>query len=170
MPIKLSAGLLMYRLNNGNLEVLLGHPGGPYYKEKDDGYWEIPKGETENEEHLIETAIREFIEETGLLPDINNIIPLGSIVDDNKKLVCIWAFQGSCDIPDPVNSNLFELEWPPRSGCRQLFPEIDKLAFLSIKDALVKIAPAQKEFIMRFEKFFAIRMAKFLLGNYRAVI
>lgn len=170
MSIRVSAGLLMYRFNNGNLEVLLGHPGGPYYTEKEDGYWGIPKGELEGEERLIETAIREFIEETGLLPNIRNIIPLGCIMEENKKLVCIWAFQGNCDIPFPVNSNLFELEWPENSGCIQLFPELDKVEFFSVKDAFAKIEPVQREFMLRLEKCLAVRRAKRLEENYKAVI
>lgn len=170
MPIKISAGLLMYRFNNGKLEVLLGHPGGPYYREKDSGYWGIPKGETEGEEHLIETAIREFIEETGLLPDIKDIIPLGGILDDNTKLICIWAFQGSCEIPFPVNSNLFKMEWPEGSGCVQFFPELDRLEFFSIKDAITKIEPVQRDFILCLEKRIILRLEKHLAKNYRDAI
>jgi len=170
MPIKLSAGLLMYRFNNDKIELLLGHPGGPYYIEKDDGYWGIPKGEQDGEEHLRETAIREFIEETGLLPDIKDVISLGSILDETAKLVCIWAFQGDCDISYPVNSNLFELEWPEGSGCIQLFPEFDKVEFFSVEDAIIKIEPAQRAFVLRLEKLLALRMPMSREGNYRAVI
>lgn len=170
MPIKISAGLLMYRFNNGQLELLLGHPGGPCYTGKDDGYWGIPKGETENDEPLRDTAIREFTEETGLIPHIRNIISLGSVLNHRQKLICIWAFQGDCDIPYPVNSNLFQMEWPKGSGCIQSFPEMDKIEFFSVKDALAKVEPAQREFILRVEKFIALRMAMLRTENYQAVI
>lgn len=170
MPLKLSAGLLMYRFHNNNLEILLGHPGGPYYTEKDDGYWSLPKGQVEGEERLIETAIREFSEETGLVPELKNVIPLGSILEDDKKLICIWAFQGSCEIPLVVNSNLFEMEWPKGSGCIEAFPEIDKIGFFLIKDAIVKLEPAQREFILRLEKCLTLSVSRLPELHYRRAI
>ncbi|MBP2636530.1 MAG: pyrophosphohydrolase [Firmicutes bacterium] len=170
MPIKISAGLLMYRFRNSTLELLLGHPGGPLYIEKDDGYWGIPKGEREGEEHLRDTAIREFCEETGLLPEIEDVIPLGSIMDNTEKLICIWAFQGNCDAGEEINSNLFELEWPEGSGCVQLFPELDAIKFFSVQDAITKIEPDQREFVLRLERFLELRMAVSQLETYQVAI
>jgi predicted NUDIX family NTP pyrophosphohydrolase len=170
MPLKLSAGLLMYRFHNETIEVLLGHPGGPYYTEKDDGYWGIPKGGAEGEERLMETAVREFNEETGLIPDLRNIIPLGSVLQDDNKIICIWAFQGNCIIPSEVDSNLFELEWPEGSGCVQAFPEVDKIDFFPIKDAIVKIEPVQREFVLRLQNALIIKVARLPINNRKAAM
>ncbi len=154
MQIKVSAGLLMYRLNNkGNLEVLLGHPGGPYYITKDDGYWGIPKGGIEGEEGIIETAIREFTEETGASPKFEKLISLGNVLDEKGKTIWIWAFQGNYDTNVPPNSNMFTIEWPRGSGLIRSFPELDKLDFFSIENAQTKIEPVQMAFILRLEKY-----------------
>ena len=150
---KISAGLLMYR-HRGQLEVFLAHPGGPYLKNKDAGYWGIPKGAVEAEETLIDAAIREFHEETGIVPR-GAYIPLGSVMLISGKIVHAWAFEGDWDEKVPLDSNLFSLEWPPHSGQEQWFPEIDKAAFFSVAAAHEKINPAQAEFINRLEKLLA---------------
>ncbi len=152
MFLTISAGLLMYRLKKGCLEVLLAHPGGPYYAGKDDGYWGIPKGGMEVNESLMQTAIREFTEETGFSPTLQNLAFLGRVIDTDGKRVYAWAFAGDCDTSLTVNSNLFEMEWPEKSGIFQQFPEIDKLEFFSTQMARYKIEPRQAKFIDYLEK------------------
>ncbi|HTL59637.1 MAG TPA: NUDIX domain-containing protein [Candidatus Limnocylindrales bacterium] len=140
MP-KESAGLLMYRVRDGELEVLLVHPGGPFWKNKDAGAWSIPKGEIQGDEPALEAARREFAEELGLVPQ-GNFIPLRAIVQKGGKRVQVWAFEADCD-PTTLKSNTFQMEWPPRSGRLQEFPEIDRAAFFAIEEAKSKINPAQ---------------------------
>lgn len=150
MVKKTSAGLLMYRLKNEELEVFLAHPGGPYLKNKDLGCWGIPKGEVEDEESLLATAIREFQEETGIEPH-GDFLPLGSVVLTSGKTIFAWAFQGDWDDSRPPQSNLFPLEWPPHSGREEWFPEIDKAAFFPVPLARQKMNPAQAEYIDRLQ-------------------
>jgi len=150
---KISAGLLMYRYRNGHLEVFLAHPGGPFFKNKDAGYWSIPKGEMDPGENSLNAAIREFSEETGIVPR-GEFIPLGSVVQKSGKTVHAWAFAGDWDGATPIKSNTFEMEWPPRSGKKQTFPEIDRAEFFPAARALKKINAAQREFIKRLELFF----------------
>jgi predicted NUDIX family NTP pyrophosphohydrolase len=152
MPSKISAGLLMYRLQDGKLQVLLAHPGGPFYKNKDNGYWSIPKGEIASEEVALDAAIREFTEETGITPR-GEFIPLGSVKQKSGKTVHAWAFAGDWDETEPVKSNTFELEWPPHSGNKQAFPEIDRALFFFVPEALKKVNEAQRDFILRLEMF-----------------
>lgn len=140
MP-RLSAGLLMYRVEDGKLQVLLVHPGGPFFKSKDNGVWTIPKGEIEPSEDLLEAAKREFEEETGITPT-GPFISLRPIKQKGRKLVHAWAFKGDCDTAALV-SNTFRLEWPPRSGRWQEFPEIDRAGFFDVATALQKIKAAQ---------------------------
>src|SRR5262249_40437510 len=147
---RISAGLLMYRLREGQLEVLLVHPGGPLFKNKDEGYWSIPKGEIEPDEDLLAAAIREFEEETGLEPG-GDFIELGAIVQKGGKIVHAWAFPGDWDASRPLLSNTFELEWPPRSGMLQRFPEIDRVGFFSVPDARQKLKPTQHPLLDRLE-------------------
>lgn len=149
MSAKISAGLVMYRVNNGLLEVLLAHPGGPLYEGKDIGYWGIPKGEVEPGETIMEAALREFAEETGLSVAAQSYSPLGSIADGNGKIVYAWAFPGSCDTAQPVNSNLFAMEWPKNSAVVCLFPEIDRLEFFTVAGAVERIEKPQTDFIRR---------------------
>lgn len=149
---KISAGLLMYRLNNEQLEVFLAHPGGPYFTNKENGYWGIPKGEIETSEALLAAAIREFTEETGIQP-LGDFIPLGSVVLSSGKNVHAWAFEGQWDESMPLKSNLFPLEWPPKSGKEQWFPEVDKAAYFPVPLALQKINRHQAEFIKRLELY-----------------
>lgn len=148
----ISAGLLMYRWKQNELEILLCHPGGPLYEGKDNGYWGIPKGEVEADETILQGAIREFTEETGLEPCTGELISLGRVIEGSGKIIYTWAFQGNCDTDQPVQSNLFQMEWPPRSGKIQSFPEVDQLQFFTPNVARVKIECVQRQFIERLEK------------------
>jgi len=147
-PGKHSCGLLMYRRVSGALEVFLAHPGGPYFARKDDGVWTIPKGEREAGEEPLACALREFREETGLEPEAVQLLPLGSVAQRGGKVVQAWAFAGDWD-GRPLAGNHFELEWPPRSGRRQTFPEIDRAQFFSLAQARRKLNPAQIELLDR---------------------
>ena len=140
MP-KESAGLLMYRTGNGQLEVLLVHPGGPFWKNKDAGAWTIPKGEIEPGEEPLAAAQREFEEELGFKPR-GPWLRLTRIKQKSGKVVYAWAFEGDCD-PAAVRSNTFQIEWPPRSGRLQEFPEIDRASFFTLDAAREKLNPAQ---------------------------
>ena len=141
MP-KQSAGLLMYR-RSATLEVFLVHPGGPFFRNRDDGAWTIPKGEPDQGEDLLECARREFCEETGASPpDAAVCLALGTVTQAGGKLVHAWAFEGDFD-PNDLRSNTFELEWPPRSGKKQSFPEVDRAAFFAPDLARTKLNPAQ---------------------------
>jgi predicted NUDIX family NTP pyrophosphohydrolase len=156
MKSKISAGLVMFRLKNGELEVLLAHPGGPFFKNKDDGYWSIPKGEPDDAEAsaaggLFETAKREFEEETVIKPE-GNFIPLDSIVQKGEKTVYAWAFE--FDLPEGFvhKCNWFETEWPPHSGKKMKFLEIDKIKFFTAEKAKRKIKDTQIPLIERLEE------------------
>jgi predicted NUDIX family NTP pyrophosphohydrolase len=130
---KQSAGLLMYRFNESQLEVLLVHPGGPFWAKKDLGAWSIPKGEYDATEQPLQAAIREFQEETGLVPS-GPFFELGTIKQPGGKIVTAWAFAGDCD-PSTLTSNLCRIEWPPRSGRHIEFPEIDRAHWFAIEQA-----------------------------------
>lgn len=145
MPI-ISAGLLMYRVKENNLEVFLVHPGGPYFKNKDEGWWTIPKGLPEGKEVLLDAAVREFYEETGISPT-EPFITLGSIKQKGGKQVQAWAFEGDWQESNGIKCNTFELEWPPRTGKRQQFAEVDKAAWMEEDIALTKINVAQQPLI-----------------------
>ncbi len=138
----------MYRFRNGNLQVFLAHPGGPLFQNKDDGHWTIPKGEPPENEPLFEAAIREFEEETGIRPR-GNYIELGSIKQKGGKTVHAWAFEGDYDESQPVCSNTFEMEWPPRSGRRQQFPEVDRASFFTPVEAKKKLKDTQWPLVER---------------------
>jgi predicted NUDIX family NTP pyrophosphohydrolase len=142
-----SAGLIMYRIIRGQIEVLLVHPGGPFWSKKDAGAWSIPKGEIGAGEDALAAAKREFEEETGF-PAEGSFAELGSVRHKSGKLVTAWAFSGDCD-PTLLKSNTFEMEWPPRSGQRKQFPEVDRGEFFCIEDARQKINPAEAEFLSR---------------------
>jgi predicted NUDIX family NTP pyrophosphohydrolase len=140
--MKKSAGLLMYRRTDvGSLEVLLAHPGGPFWRGKDEGAWTIPKGEYDENEDPLLAAIREFGEETAFAVS-PPFLPLGAIVQKSGKHITAWAFAGDCD-PAQLRSNTFEIEWPPRSGRMRSFPEIDRVEWLVLDAARRKINPAQ---------------------------
>ena len=132
----------MFRRRDNELEVLLAHPGGPFFARKDDGVWTIPKGEATPGEDLLTRAQIEFEEEVGFRPH-GEWIELGSIKQKGGKIVHAWAFEG--DLPESFEckSNLFEMEWPPRSGRRKKFPEVDQVCFFSEEVARRKIKPAQ---------------------------
>jgi predicted NUDIX family NTP pyrophosphohydrolase len=138
----------MFRRRNNQLEVLLAHPGGPFFARKDDGVWTIPKGEAAPGEDLLTRAQIEFEEEVGFRPH-GQWIELGSIKQKGGKIVHAWAFEG--DLPESFEckSNLFEMEWPPRSGKRKKFPEVDQACFFSEEVARRKIKPAQAPLLDR---------------------
>jgi predicted NUDIX family NTP pyrophosphohydrolase len=141
-----SAGLLMFRCKNGTLELLLVHPGGPFFAKKDKGSWTIPKGEINPDEDLLTRAQIEFEEELGIKPK-GNWIPLGSIKQKGGKTVHAWAFESDLPPDFHVKSNAFEMEWPPHSGKREKFPEIDRAEFFVAEVARQKINPAQIPFL-----------------------
>ncbi len=140
-----SAGLLMYRVRGDGVEVLLVHPGGPFFKRKDEGAWTIPKGEVDAGEDDLTTARREFQEETGVTP-AGPFVPLGEIKQKGGKRVRAWAFAGDCDA-GAIQSNTFTMEWPPKSGRQQEFPEIDRAEFFGLEQARQKMNPAQAAFL-----------------------
>lgn len=145
-----SAGLLMYRVKDDRLQVLLVHPGGPFFKNKDAGAWTIPKGEPEPNEELLDAARREFLEETGITPT-PPFLELHSIKQAGRKTVRAWGFQGDCD-PSQCVSNTFRMEWPPKSGRHMEFPEINQFAFFDTSTARQKIIPTQAALITELEK------------------
>ncbi len=136
----------MYKFEGRELKVFLVHPGGPFFKNKDDGYWSIPKGLVEKEEDLLNTAIREFKEETGIEP-IGEFTSLGCVKQKSGKVIHAWSFEYFGNSEIKILSNYFEMEWPPNSGRKQLFPEVDDGRFFSIKEARLKISGAQSEFL-----------------------
>jgi len=151
MPAKISAGLLMFRKGVTGLEVLLAHPVGPFFKNKDAGAWTIPKGEAAADEDLVERARIEFEEEIGMKP-AGEVISLGTVRQKGGKTVHGWAMEGA--LPDGFvpRSNTFEIEWPLRSGKMQTFPEVDRAQFFSLEEAAMKINQAQTEFLARLDQ------------------
>jgi predicted NUDIX family NTP pyrophosphohydrolase len=143
-----SAGILLYRTTNDRLEVLLVHPGGPFYGHRDLGSWGIPKGEYEPDEEAQACAVREFDEEIGQAPPVGPMIPLGEIRQKNNKIVIAWGLEGDLDA-DAIHSNTFTAEWPPRTGRMQEFPEIDRAAWLTLEAAAVKIIETQQPLLDR---------------------
>jgi predicted NUDIX family NTP pyrophosphohydrolase len=149
--IRKSAGILLWRLADGGIEVLLGHPGGPLFVKKDAGDWTVLKGEIEPGQDEVAVARREFEEESGHVAPEGPLIPLGEIRQKGGKLVVAWAVEGDLD-PSAATSNTFELEWPPRSGRIQAFPEIDRVAWFGPDEARVKIKAAQIPFVDTLER------------------
>jgi predicted NUDIX family NTP pyrophosphohydrolase len=145
-----SAGIVLYRRPETGLEVLLAHPGGPLFRNRDAGHWSIPKGEPDENEPLIETARREFAEETGHPVPEGPVLPLGSIVQKGGKVVHAWAVEGDLD-PASARSDTFEMEWPPRSGVRQAFPEIDRIEWFDRDEARRRLKPAQAPLLDRLD-------------------
>jgi predicted NUDIX family NTP pyrophosphohydrolase len=145
MMAKQSAGILLYRKIDDQLQVFLVHPGGPFFKNKDDGSWSIPKGEFLDDEDALTAAKREFLEETGQSVD-GNFIPLNPVMLKSGKKVFAWALEGDIN-HEVIVSNLFEIEWPPKSGKKQSFPEVDRAAWFDIETAKLKINGAQVGFI-----------------------
>jgi predicted NUDIX family NTP pyrophosphohydrolase len=153
-----SAGILLWRRREGRLEVLLGHPGGPYFAGKDADHWTVIKGEVDPGEDLFVVARREFEEETGHEPPNGPAVELGGIRQKSGKRVLAWAVEGDLD-PGTAVSNTFEMEWPPRSGRMREFPEIDRVAWFDLDEARVKIKAAQAAFLERLERTVAERGA-----------
>jgi predicted NUDIX family NTP pyrophosphohydrolase len=149
-----SAGILLYRIVDGEPEVLLVHPGGPFWARKDAGAWSIPKGEHGEDEEAQACARREFEEETGTALPPGALTELGAVRLRSGKLVAAWAAEGDLD-PERVHSNTFELEWPPRSGRRQAFPEVDRAEWFGLDAAREKLNPAQAAFVDRLEAHLA---------------
>ncbi len=165
---KVSAGILFFRRCVGSqpedrsddqIEVLLGHPGGPFYARKVDGVWTLPKGLLEGDEEPLAAARREFCEETGFdlsdRPDAE-FLSLGEIRYKNGKVVMAWGLEGDCD-PLVLVSNVFEIEWPPRTGKQIEVPELDRFAFFSVAEASDRVHPAQLPFLKRLLEFLAAK-------------
>jgi predicted NUDIX family NTP pyrophosphohydrolase len=153
MPSKKSAGLLLYRASSsGTVEVLLVHPGGPFWAKKDQGAWSIPKGEFEDSENPFAAARREFAEETALAVPDGPALPLDPVRQPGGKLVYAWAIRGDVDVSH-LSSNRFSLEWPPKSKRYQDFPEIDRAAWFTLQEARGKILPGQIAFLAQLEQF-----------------
>jgi len=150
MP-KTSAGLLMFQ-RKPELRVFLVHPGGPFFRNKDNGAWSIPKGLIEEDEDRLEAAGREFEEETGIKPEAQDFIPLGKIKQKGGKTVFSWAFESRFSKNPEIKSNLFTMEWPPKSGQQQSFPEVDRAEFFDLETAKQKINTAQREFLERLKQ------------------
>lgn len=146
--MKRSAGILMYRRVRGKTEVFLVHPGGPFWKNKDHGAWQIPKGEIAEGEEPLVCARREFEEETGFPAD-GKFVELGEFKQPGGKHVLAWAAEGDCD-SEALVSNEFEMEWPPRSGLKQRFPEVDRGAWFGIQEAREKLLIGQWPILDRF--------------------
>jgi predicted NUDIX family NTP pyrophosphohydrolase len=144
---KRSAGILLFRFHNAALEVLLVHPGGPYWANKDAGAWSIPKGEYSEGEDALAAAQREFAEETGVNVD-GEFLPLGDMRQAGGKIVHVWALQGDLD-PSLIRSNTFTLEWPPMSGSLREFPEVDSAGWFLMPVAKQKLLFGQREFLAR---------------------
>ena len=148
MASKRSAGILLFRRRDGQVQVLLVHLGGPFWSKKDDGAWFIPKGELEAAEEPLSAARREFREELGCEPPNGEPLPLGTVKNKSGKLIYAWALEGDFEL-EGFASNTFTLEWPPRSGQMREFPEIDRAAFFALADAEPKLHPAEQPFLER---------------------
>ena len=144
---KRSAAILLYRGDAGGIEVLLVHPGGPFWAKRDAGVWSIPKGEYDEGEEALACAVREFTEELGAVPS-GPFLDLGELTQPSRKVVRAWAAHGAFD-PMALKSSTFELEWPPKSGRKQAFPEVDRAAWFTPGEARRKILPGQLPFINR---------------------
>jgi predicted NUDIX family NTP pyrophosphohydrolase len=148
MASKHSAGILLYRYHTGRTEVLLVHPGGPFWIKKDLGAWFIPKGELEEGEDPLAAARREFFEELGSHAPPGAALELGNVKNKSGKLIEAWGLEGDLDV-SCVKSNTFSLEWPPKSGKMRDFPEVDRACFFTLSDARVKLHPAELPLLER---------------------
>lgn len=146
MP-RTSAGIALFRRGTAGIELLLVHPGGPYWRRKDDGAWSFPKGEFDEGEDPLTVARRELREETGTSPE-GEFIPLGTVKQAGGKTVHLWAVEGDCDA-GAIHSNTFAMEWPPRSGKQQEFPEVDDAGWFGMVDARRKLLESQHSFLDR---------------------
>ena len=151
--MKTSAGLLLYKFKNKTTEYFLVHPGGPFWSKKDIGTWSIPKGEIEDGENPFLAAIREMKEETGITIDLpkEKFIQLSEVKQNSGKIVLSWAAEADFETEE-IKSNLFEMEWPPKSGKNQLFPEVDKGGWFTFQEAKIKIVPGQVPIIEEVEQ------------------
>ncbi len=145
---KQSAGLLVYRGSGASLEVLLVHPGGPFWAKKDDGAWFLPKGEIELEEEPLAAARREFREELGMDAPAGTPVELGTVKNKGGKLIFAWALAGDVDLAG-FHSNTFQLEWPPRSGKMRDFPEVDRARYFGVEEASRKLHTAEQPLLAR---------------------
>lgn len=143
-----SAGLLVYRRTESGVEVLLGHMGGPFWARRDEGAWTVPKGEHPPDEPAEAAARREFEEELGQPPPAGELLPLGEVRQAGGKVVTVWAVEGDLD-PATVVPGTFELEWPPKSGRIQTFPELDRVAWWGLDEARTRLVKAQRTFVDR---------------------
>lgn len=153
MP-KQSAGILLYRNINKQLQVFLVHPGGPFFKNKDAGAWSIPKGEFDSDENPLAAAKREFLEETGQAVE-GEFIKLSPVKLKSGKIIYAWAVEGDID-HETIVSNLFEIEWPPKSGKMTAFPEIDRAAWFDLEEAVVKVNAAQVGLVEELRKILSV--------------
>ncbi|MBD3346687.1 MAG: NUDIX domain-containing protein [Chitinivibrionales bacterium] len=142
---KKSAGIMMYHFEKDRLNILLGHMGGPFWRNRDDGGWSILKGEYDESEDPFTAAKREFEEETGMRPE-GDFIELNELKQSGGKKIKIWALEGYCN-PSNLTSNTFEIEWPPKSGKMRRFPEMDRFAWYTIESARKKILKSQRQLI-----------------------
>ncbi|AWH86976.1 NUDIX hydrolase [Flavobacterium album] len=143
--MKQSAGILLYRMNDGEIQFFLVHPGGPFFAKKNEGWWTIPKGELLQNELPLDAAVREFEEETGYSPK-GPFTELQSITQKGGKKVLCWAAKGDLD-DGTITSNTFEMEWPPKSGRKQIYPEVDKAGWFAIEEAKILINERQAAFL-----------------------
>ena len=148
MP-KQSAGILLYRNKTTTLQIFLVHPGGPFFKNKDEGTWSIPKGEFLDDEDALAAAKREFLEETGQSVD-GKFTRLSAVQQKSGKIIHAWAIEGDID-HEVIVSNHFEMEWPPRSGKMQSFPEVDRAGWFDAGEAKIKLNPAQVKLVEELE-------------------
>ena len=152
---KLSAGLLVYRLKDKNIEVFLVHPGGPFWAKKNNGAWSIPKGEYSADEDPLEAAKREFKEETGFAPPAGKFTPLQPAKQPSGKVISAWVVKGDFDA-EKIKSNSFSMEWPPKSGKQQEFLEVDRAEWFSLDEAKMKILKGQKGFLEQLAKLLRV--------------
>jgi predicted NUDIX family NTP pyrophosphohydrolase len=155
MATKTSAGILIYRGRDGHLDVLLVHPGGPYWAKKDLGAWSLPKGEITEGEDPRTAAVRELTEETGFAID-GELHALRPLRQKSGKIILAWAVEGDCD-PARLRSNVFSMEWPPKSGKQQEFPEVDRAAWFTLDEARLRMVAGQAPFLDELSSFAGIR-------------